>query len=35
MNVYQVWGMALIPDNEKPDINRGSDAMAYSGSETV
>jgi hypothetical protein len=35
MNVLQVWGMAFIPEKEKPDINRESDAKAYSCSETV
>jgi hypothetical protein len=26
MNVFQLRGMAFIPDNKKPDLNRESDA---------
>jgi hypothetical protein len=29
MNVVQVRGMAFIPANEKPDIDRESDAKTY------
>jgi hypothetical protein len=35
MNVLQVWGMAFIPDKKKPGINSESDAVTYSGGETV
>jgi hypothetical protein len=34
MNVFQVRGMAFIPNNEKPDIDRESDAKTYSQGET-
>jgi hypothetical protein len=30
MNVFQVRGMAFIPDNKKPGIDRESDALTYS-----
>jgi hypothetical protein len=35
MNVFQVWGIAFIPDMEKPDIDRESDAKTYSRDKTV
>jgi hypothetical protein len=35
MNVFQVRGMAFIPDNEKPDIDRESETKTYSQGETV
>jgi hypothetical protein len=35
MNVFQVWGMAFIPDNQKPDMWRESYAKTYSRGETV
>jgi hypothetical protein len=33
MNVFQMWGMAFIPDNMKQDIARESDAKTYSRGE--
>jgi hypothetical protein len=36
VNVFQVrGGMAFIPNNEKPDRDRESDAKTYSQGETV
>jgi hypothetical protein len=32
---FRCGAMAFIPDNEKPDIDRESDAKTYSGGETV
>jgi hypothetical protein len=29
MNVFQMWGMAFIPDNVKPDRDRESDSKTY------
>jgi hypothetical protein len=29
MNVFQMLGMAFIPDKSKPDIDRESDAKTY------
>jgi hypothetical protein len=34
-NVFQVRGIAFIPDNVKIDIDRESDAKTYSRGETV
>jgi uncharacterized protein (DUF486 family) len=35
MNVFQMWGIAFIPDKVKPDIDRESDTKTYSWGETV
>jgi hypothetical protein len=35
MNAFQMQGITLIPDDVKPDIDRESDAKAYSRGETV
>jgi hypothetical protein len=35
MNVFQMRGIAFIPDNVKPDTDRESDAKTYSCGETV
>jgi hypothetical protein len=29
MNIFQMWGMAFIPDKTEPDIDRESDASTY------
>jgi hypothetical protein len=29
LNVFRMWGMAFIPDKLEPDIDRESDAKAY------
>jgi hypothetical protein len=31
MNVFQMWGMAFLPNKSKPDIDRESDAKTYTG----
>jgi hypothetical protein len=31
MNIFQMQGMAFVPDNSKPDIDRESDAKTYTG----
>jgi hypothetical protein len=35
MNIFQLQGMALIPDTTKPDLHGEKDAMTYSKSGTV
>jgi hypothetical protein len=35
MNVFQMRGIAFIPDNVTPDIDRESDTKTYSRGETV
>jgi hypothetical protein len=35
MNEFQMLGMAFIPDNVKPDIDREGDAKTYLCNETV
>jgi UV DNA damage repair endonuclease len=35
MNVFQMWDIAFIPDNVKPNIDRENDAKTYSWDGTV
>jgi hypothetical protein len=35
MNVFQMCGIAFIPDNAKPDIDRESDAKTLVGTHVV
>jgi hypothetical protein len=35
INVFQLRGMAFLPNNAKPDIHEESDAKTYSHGETV